>query len=64
MNKSLLRKRAGLLLLAVVAVGLIGYVLLKAGPLAPVQVSVTSVPISAPKSSGNAQWRGREASDS
>ncbi len=42
MNNALLRKRAGLLL-AVSALGLIGYVLLKAGPLAPVQVSVTSV---------------------
>jgi HlyD family secretion protein len=30
-------------LLAVAALGLVGYVLLKAGPLAPVQVSVTSV---------------------
>jgi HlyD family secretion protein len=43
MKNALIRKRAGLLLLAVVALGLIGFVLLKAGPLAPVQVSVTSV---------------------
>ena len=43
MNNSFLRKRAGLLLLAVAVVGVLGYVLLKAGPLAPVQVSVTSV---------------------
>ena len=42
-NNSFLRKRAGLLLLAVAVVGVLGYVLLKAGPLAPVQVSVTSV---------------------
>lgn len=43
MNNSFLRKRAALLLLAVAVVGVLGYVLLKAGPLAPVQVSVTSV---------------------
>ncbi len=43
MKSSLLRKRAGLLVLALTVLGVIGYVLLKAGPLAPVQVSVTTV---------------------
>ncbi len=43
MKNSSLRKRLGLLLLALALLGLIGYVLLKAGPLAPVQVSVTTV---------------------
>jgi HlyD family secretion protein len=43
MNTPLLRKRAGLLLLAVAVITVLGYVLLKAGPLAPVQVSVTTV---------------------
>lgn len=43
MKNSLLLKRAGLLALAVAVLGVIGYVLLKAGPLAPVQVSVMTV---------------------
>ena len=43
MKNSLLLKRAGLLVLALTVLGVIGYVLLKAGPLAPVQVSVTTV---------------------
>ena len=43
MKNSPLLKRTGLLVLAAAVLGAIGYVLLKAGPLAPVQVSVTKV---------------------
>lgn len=43
MKNSLLFKRTGLLMVALAVLGVIGYVLLKAGPLAPVQVSVTTV---------------------
>ncbi len=43
MKNPLLLKRVGLLVLGVAVLLVLGYVLLKAGPLAPVQVSVTTV---------------------
>lgn len=43
MKNSLLLKRTGLLMLASAVLGVIGYVMLMAGPLAPVQVSVITV---------------------
>ena len=43
MKSPILLKRLGQLSLAVAMLGVLGYVLLKAGPLAPLQVSVTTV---------------------
>lgn len=43
MNRSLLLTRLGLATLALLVLGVVGYVLLHAGPLAPLQVTVTAV---------------------